>query len=302
MFVKATRPLYIIVFLLFLTPLQSGAEPSAQSLFLEGSRVYESFTEEGIRKSSEIFETLLKKSPSYAPAYPALAESYIQSYFRSFEKKAEFLEKARIAAMKGLSLDDRSPEAHKALSSVYFAEDRIEEAVSELERALKIEPLYARGWLNLGTCMLELGKAEKAGQFFTRAIELDNDPLAKGTGFYNLASLQSAQGAYSEALSPYAAAEDILPGYYNIHYGKGVALMNLNRDEEAVKSFEEAITLKPDYGEAYLALASAHHRLGNKEEAAKAYEAALKLEPQMEAAERGLAALKGKKIGCLFIY
>ena len=78
--------------------------------------------------------------------------------------------------------------------------------------------------------------------------------------------------------------------------------MNLGRDGEAIPAFKEAARLKPDYPAALMGLAAAYHRLGNLPEARKGYEAALILDPDLEDAERGLAALQGKRIGCLFIY
>jgi len=275
-----------------------GAEP----IYLEGVAAYESFTDSGIKASIKLFEEAINQDPAFSPAYSSLAESYIQLYYRTFESDPALVDKASALAEKALFTDARSPSAHKAIASVYFAKGKIDEAIEELERAVDMEPLYARAWLNLGTCWLKQGDKKKGIRFFKRAIEINSDPFAKAVAYYNIACIEAADSEHKLALDSYNLALKLLPGYFNIHYGKGIALMNLGRDDDAISAFEEAIRLKPDYPSAHLALASAYHRLGNASNSRKSYEAALTLDPDMEDAERGLAALQGKKAGCLFLY
>ena len=298
-------PLYISsisIFITLLLPCALLAGKGAEPFYLEGVAAYQGFTDNRIRESIRLFEEAIDKDPTFSPAYSSLAESYIQLYYRTFESDPALVAKASTMAEKALFTDAKSPKAHKAIASVYFARGKINEAIEELERAVDMEPKYARAWLNLGSNWLKLGKKGKAMGFFKEAIELNNDPLATAVAHYNIACIEAADSKHKLAFHSYKLALKLLPGYFNIHYGKGIALMHLNRDDEAIPAFEEAIRIKPDYPSAHLALASAHHRLGNISNSRKAYEAALRLDPYMEDAERGLAALQGKKNGCLFLY
>ena len=298
-------PLYIFSIFIFITlllPCALLAEKGADPFYLEGVTAYQSFTDSGIKESIRLFEAAIDEDPASSPAYSALAESYIQLYYRTWESDPGLVGKASTLAEKALLADARSPKAHKAIASVYFAKGKIDEAIEELERAVDMTPEYARAWLNLGSCWLELEEKKKGMRFFKRAIELDNDLLAKAIAYYNIASMQATANDHKESADNYDHAGQLLPGYFNIHYGMGITLMNLDRDDEAISVFEEAIRLKPDYTSAHLGLASAHHRLGNIPSARKAYEAALMLDPDLKNAERGLAAIQGKKIGCLFLY
>ncbi|MDT8318334.1 MAG: tetratricopeptide repeat protein [bacterium] len=298
-------PLFIFsisIFITLLFPYTLPAAEGAERSYIEGVAAYQNFTDSGIKESVRLFEAAIDSDPAFSPAYSALAESYIQLYYRSFENDPPLIDKAATMAEKALFIDARSPHAHKAIASVYFARGMIDEAIEELERGVDMEPRYARAWLNLGTSWLKLGEKDKGLGFFRRAIELDNDLIATAVAYYNIASVESADSEHKLAFNNYNLALKLLPGYFNIHYGKGVALMNLGRDDEAIPALEEAIRLKPDYPSARLALASAHHRLGNVSNSRKAYEAALGLDPDLEDAERGLAALQGKKPGCLFLY
>lgn len=296
------KPLLITLFFFISYPCHIKADEHHEDLFKRGVQSYDTFTDKGIEESISFFEKALEKSPDFAPAYAALAESYVQKYFRNRKREKEFLRSAFRFAEKALLIDARLPEAHKALASVYFAKGKMKEAIEEIERAVDMRPEYARAWLNLGTCWLERGDRIKAAEFFRKAVELDNDRLARGISYYNIASLQAEEERHDDALSNYREAEKSVPAYYNIHYGLGVVLMHLGRDEEAVQSFKKAAGLKPDHADSHLGLASAYHRLKRREEAITAYERALELDPDLEEAISGLMALTGRKFGIFYLY
>lgn len=283
-------------------PSRCPALDEAPALYEKGVEAYNNFSDDQIESAIILFNGSIEKDPAFSPAYSALAEAYIQKYLRSSERPPRLIEKAAVAAEKALFINARSWQAHKAIASVYFAKGMVNEAVEELERAIDMVPDYARALLNLGTCWLDLGDRERGLAFFKDAIKAGNDKLAEGIAYFNLASLEAEEKKYDNALANYRKALELVPGYYNIHYGLGVVYMNRGNDKEALKAFKEAVRLKGDYAPAHIGLASAYHRLGNKGEAMKAYERALALDPESEEAARGLAALSGKKIGCLFIY
>ena len=276
-------------FLLFLflpitvcLPHNSLAATAANTSYLKGSAAYESFTDKGIKDSIRFFKDSIDKNPGFSPAFSALAESYIQLYYRSGESDLSLIKQAAALAEKALLVDARSPKAHKAIASVYFAQGKIDEAVEEIERAIDMEPEYARAWLNLGSSWLELGAKEKAIGVFKQVIELNNDSLATAIAYFNIACIKAADEEHAQALNNYNLALKFLPGYFNIHYGMGVALMNQGKDLDATMAFKEACRLKPDYAASWQGLASAYYRIGNETEGKKAYETALRLDPDIE--------------------
>lgn len=295
--------LFLILLRAAFFPIASaGAEEAPDLVFKQGADIYARFSDEAIESSIIYFEKIIARFPAFSPAYSALAEAYLQKYFRNPGSSRRLIEKAAAAAEKALFTDARSASAHKAIASVFYAEGKIEEAIEELERAIDMVPDYARALLNLGTCRLQQKDREGALAFFREAIQADNDNLAAGIAYYNIASLEAEEKKFDSSLEAYRKAAGLVPSYYGIHYGLGVMYMNLDRDREAVKAFQEVLLLKPDYLEGHIALASAYHRLGNKPEAEKAYQAALAIDAGSEEAMKGLAALDGKKIGCLFLY
>lgn len=287
---------------LFIVNTEALAQNDNQSLFDKGVNAYNAFSEKGIDESISLFEEVISLASDNVLAHAALSESYVQKYLRGNKRDGNLIDKAHSASQKALQLDPEKAETHKASGSVYFARGEINKATEAIKIALDMNPQYARAWLSLGACLLALDERDDADRAFTKAIDLANDPLAEALGHYSLAIIQSLQNEHLFSLENFEKAALGLPLYYNVFYGKGVALMNLERDEEALDAFKEASALKPDSADAYYGIASANHRLKNIGPARQAYESALALDPDMEGAQRGLMALESKKVGCLYFY
>lgn len=277
-------------------------QESGLDLYEKGNIAYSRFSDPAINEAIGYFEQTIEASPSSSPAHAALAEGYIQQYLRTGSYDKKLLKKAYSLAERSLFLDAKSPLAHKTLGTVFFVSGKIEEAIEEFERAVDMEPGYARAWLNLGSCYYRLGDIKTTKSNLARVLELKNDSLSEGLAHYNLAALSYEEGYYRMALIDYEKAKDILPEYHNIYYGIGVTLMQLDRDSEAVNLFKKAIGMKAYDADFHVGLASAHHRLGNKLEARSAYESALDIDPDREDARQGLMGLEGMKIGPVDIY
>ena len=102
---------------------------------------------------------------------------------------------------------------HTDLGALYLARGRLVEAMSELKRALEIDPNRSGTLANLGAAYRGVGEYEKAITQYLKAIQVE--PKA---AFYN--SLGVCYGMYGKT-------------------------------EEAEKTFQKAIALEPDAAEAY---------------------------------------------------
>ena len=84
-------------------------------------------------------------------------------------------------------------------------------------------------------------------------------------------------------------------GYYaQGHYEVGTALLQLDRVQEAIGQYEQALRIKPDYGEPHNNLGVALVRLGRVEEGIGHYQQALRLNPDSAEAHYNLGVALGQ--------
>jgi tetratricopeptide (TPR) repeat protein len=96
----------------------------------------------------------------------------------------------------------------------------------------------------------------------------------------NYASLLLKEARPSDALAQSREAIMVAPGEARGHYGEGLALAALGRDEQAVRSFRTALGLKPDFAIVYTDLGAAVARLGRLQEAEMAFLEAVRRLPE----------------------
>jgi tetratricopeptide (TPR) repeat protein len=99
-----------------------------------------------------------------------------------------------------------------------------------------------------------------------------------------------------EALETFQKAATLEPKSAPTHLGRGVALSRLGKDLQAVEAFRRALTLKPDNPLTYLNLGIAYRRLGRHRRGTQAIIHAIRLHPDYPEAhyELGLANLSLK--------
>ena len=115
-----------------------------------------------------------------------------------------------------------------------------EKASAAYNKALLINPDYAKAHNNLGVTLKELGR------------------------------LEEAEASYRQAIT-------VKPDYAKAHYNLGITLQELGRSKDAEASYRKAIALKPDYAKAHNNLGSALQELGKLEDALVQYKKSFEL-------------------------
>jgi tetratricopeptide (TPR) repeat protein len=127
--------------------------------------------------SIPIFEQVIAKDPSFAPAYAGLAVAYVTSSGNPIRDIPEALAKMRPAADKAVQLDPLSAESYDALGSVLAREGQWEQSEKSFLRAIEIQPNRAESHLDFATFFLiPLGRIDQAMQQLRIAEQ--NDPLS----------------------------------------------------------------------------------------------------------------------------
>jgi serine/threonine protein kinase/Tfp pilus assembly protein PilF len=200
-------------------------------------------------------------------------------------------------------VQETNPEAHNAyLQGRYFhgrrTKEDLEKAAGYYEQAVRIDPNYARAWVELsgvhsdqagfGYMPMDEGM-EKARQEVQKALELDPN-LAEAyaqTGWIKRVQdwdWTGADEAYNKALELDPANSDVVRG-------AAVLATTLGRFDEAITLDRRAIELDPLRTATYNNLGIQCYYAGRLDEAEAAFRKALELNPQIPAAHAHLGKI-----------
>ena len=151
---------------------------------------------------------------------------------------------------------------------------KADEAVSKLQRALKLDPNSAEAHFLLGNAYARKEQFPQAEEQYLQALKLDekNTDAQSNLGvvYYRQGKLQDAEKAFRTALSQQ-------PNDAEIRYNLGGVLIAMNRTSDAMAEFLKARELNPSLPEPYLGLGSAYKLQGKRAEAIAALREYLKL-------------------------
>ena len=154
----------------------------------------------------------------------------------------------------------------------------VQEAISQYEQTLRLNPDIAGVRNNLGVALEHEGRVPEAIRYYEQAVYLTPDDAEAHN---NLGSALARLGRVSEAIGQWERALALRPDYPEAHYNWGVALAQLNRLPEAMDHWEKALQIKPDYVDAHNNLGAALLRTGQVQEAILHFEEALRLKPDL---------------------
>ena len=170
-----------------------------------------------------------------------------------------------------------------------YEEGEMQEAVEELQTALKLDPSNVNVRNSLGVCFGMLGSYEQAIEEFTAAISLEPKEYMP---YYNLGLVYVMTDKRDQALEQFLKAEEINGDAYEVSFQTGKLYLELDEPEKARFYLERATELEPKSGAAHRYLGDCHAVNNQPREAIAAYRKAIKLNPQDAASMSAL--------GCLF--
>ena len=156
---------------------------------------------------------------------------------------------------------------------------------------LRIHPDHARAVFNLAYSYQSQGRIDRAMRAYERCLELATDDFNANI---NYGSLLLRQGEATRAAEHFrrAAAEAPESGAprtkAGAHYNLGLALVRLEKDDEAVVAFKQAVAADPRYAAAHAQLGDAYAQRGRVDLAIDHYFKALAIDPRMAQAHENL--------------
>lgn len=223
---------------------------------------------------------------------------------RHYETNAYVL--AEESFKEALRCDSNLAEAHQSLGVIYYAQDRLDEAVAEWRRALNVNPQYPdrqRIFLFLGIAALfspqltgDTGFTQMALQYFDSALGIDarfaEAYYWKGRTFELIPDLDSAKYYYAKCTkfdNKYAPAYN---SWGLILFAQDSARIAVSKFKRALFLEEESLTGKKSHQAIYhWNLGCAYSAVGRASAADEEIEKALKLNPNI-VSESGAAMLQ----------
>lgn len=228
-------------------------DPQAYLAYSYGRYCWNKRTPEDFEKGIEYFQRAIASDPNYAPAYAGLADAYslLGSIGADVRPPNEVMPKAREAALKAVSLDDKLAEGHTSLAYVKLSwEWDLPGAEHEFRRAIDLNPGYATAHHWYAHYFLARAQPDKALAEVRRAQALD--PLSFSINVGLGWCLYHAR-RYDDAIAQYRATLEIDPNFSLAHCTLGMAYTQKQLYPEALAEFNKALALP---GSRSLALAN----------------------------------------------
>ncbi len=186
-------------------------------------------------EAMRVLEEGLKEYPESVP---------IRNYYGQVSFLTGKLEVAEAALLEVLRLNPFMTDAHNTLGAVYQEMGRYNEAEKEYRLTLEDRSYSTpqKVYLNLGLLYKAQDRMEEAISMLRRAVETDPAYLQ---AHYELAGALEQTGNYREAAREYGVAEPAYRKSGEYHYRFGVVQMKLGNNLEAAEHFRKVIDVAP---------------------------------------------------------
>jgi len=162
---------------------------------------------------------------------------------------------------------------------VYLQNERLYDlALPYFERALALRPDYPKYHKDLGTDLLNLGRAPEAAAHLRGALELAPDDVE---ALNTLSVALMTQGRHPEALAILERAARLKPDDAMVQTNLATALLELRRPQESLPHVRSALAREPTAPRPHITLGLIYLRLGQLDAARAQYEELEKLDPRL---------------------
>ena len=175
---------------------------------------------------------------------------------------------------KAIALNPGYAKAHYNLAGALHELDEFDASIQSYQNALVIEPDYAEAHNNLGSVFKETGQLDAAIKSYEKAINIKPDYLeayySLGTSFQELGKLKDTVQCYEKVL-------ELRPNLTGTLNNLGNILRELGRFDEAILNYEKAISIDPNFVEVYFNLGTTFQELNQLKNAIKHYKKAIEI-------------------------
>lgn len=246
--------------------------PEAYEYYIQGRGYLQRYENvENIDKAINLFTRSAEFDSLYALTYAGLGEAYWRKYKAT--KQSDLVERAITECEKAFKLDSSLAAVHITLGIIYSGTGYYIKAINHFNHALSNEPSNAAAYRGLAKVHETMEAFEEAERTFKRAIRLKPDYWA---GYNDLGVFYYKRGRYEDAIEQFKMVIKLTPDNYRGYNNLGGIYYMLERREDAREMFERSLTIRKSYN-IYSNLATLYFIEGKYEDAARTYELALTL-------------------------
>jgi tetratricopeptide (TPR) repeat protein len=139
-----------------------------------------------------------------------------------------------------LELDPTYVESYNGRGQAYLQLNKIPEAYSDFDNAIKAGIVTPKLFLNRGKCLVMLNRPQEAIPDLNRSLELE--PKSHEAYFFRALALEKT-GSPDKALPDYSSALQLNPRYAEAMYSRGTLHYNAGRFNEAIADYSAALSI-----------------------------------------------------------
>ena len=163
-------------------------------------------------------------------------------------------QEARQIYQQALGYRSDSPEVHYGIATACFLLGDTHSAVYHFKEVIRIDPLRAGAYINLGAVYNRLGQYDESLAILRRGIQLDTN---RAEGYYNLALVYKQLGQTDMAINAYREAVRLNPKMYDAHYNLGNIFFEKGQLALAIAHYKQAMEIRPNWEKGKTALDAA---------------------------------------------
>jgi TolB-like protein len=213
----------------------------AYNLYLQGRFHMSKRTEEELNKSLEYFEKALAADPEYALAYAGLADAYFIMTWWHFIPWVEGNARAKQCALRALDIDKGLSEAHTVLAAVLHWYDwNFEEARKGFLLAIELNPNHGTAHQYYSELLDILRQIDEAHSQINIALKLDPFFFI----YHNLSSLYYYnEGKFEESLNEYHVSIELNPANGPAYWRTFRIYIKQGKDKQAVETLQKIMLM-----------------------------------------------------------
>ena len=239
----------------------------AYNKYLMGRFYYNKWSPHDGKKAIKFFEEAIHMEKDFALPYLGLSKCYCLLGSMGQLSSDIAFPKAKETAAKALTLDKSLAESHVSLAWVrFFYELDWKGAEESYKKTILLNPDSADAHQGYAMILLVKEKYEEALTEIELAIKLD--PLSLLIN-YSFAYVHYCSGRYEDALNQYDKTLEIDPTFRGALEGKGYVFSRMGELEKAIKIFKQLYKQLDDPLKGVTGLGYAYAKIGNIEEAEK---------------------------------